>query len=196
MLGGVSAFLLIITAAWTGCRWGELAGLQRYDVDLRRGVIVIDPETGALHESSRRLWLGPPKTPSSVRTLSLPTFLVELLRDYLRETGGRFVFTSPQGCRLRRSDFIRRVLRPAADGDARRGLVAVRNGVDVPRPAAQSQDVADRRRDSGDRPSQAARSPSGQPGDRDLQSRGPGDRGEAAARAGTTVEEPHLQQAR
>jgi hypothetical protein len=28
-LGGPSAGLLVITTAWTGCRWGELAGLQR-----------------------------------------------------------------------------------------------------------------------------------------------------------------------
>jgi hypothetical protein len=25
MLGGPDAHLLVITAAWTGCRWGELA---------------------------------------------------------------------------------------------------------------------------------------------------------------------------
>ena len=28
-LGGDTAGLLIITAAWTGCRWGELTGLHR-----------------------------------------------------------------------------------------------------------------------------------------------------------------------
>lgn len=35
VLGGASAALLIITAAWTGCRWGEIAGVQRDHVDLR-----------------------------------------------------------------------------------------------------------------------------------------------------------------
>ena len=44
MLGGPSAGLLIIMGGWTGCRWGELVGLQRDHVDLDRGVIVIDPE--------------------------------------------------------------------------------------------------------------------------------------------------------
>lgn len=63
MLGGPCAGLLVITAAWTGCRWGELAGLQRDHIDLIRGIIVIDPESGALHESTHGLWLGPPKTP-------------------------------------------------------------------------------------------------------------------------------------
>ena len=108
---------------------GELAGLQRHNVYLRRGVIVIDKETGALHESARRLWLGPPKTPSSARTIPLPKFLTELLREHITQSAGGFVFTSPEGCRLRRSDFNRRVLRPAADGDARRGMTAVRPGL-------------------------------------------------------------------
>jgi integrase len=129
VLGGVSAKLLIITAAWTGCRWGELAGLQRRNVDLRRGLITIDPQYGALHESSRGLWLGPPKTEASARTIKLPKFLIALLREYFAETTGPFVFTSAEGCRLRRSDFNRRVLRPACDGDTRRGLPAVRPGL-------------------------------------------------------------------
>jgi integrase len=91
MLGGPTAGLLVITAAWTGCRWGELAGLQRDHVDLLRGVITIDPEFGALHESSAHgLWLGPPKTPASARTITLPPFLVELLREHLATTPGTF----------------------------------------------------------------------------------------------------------
>jgi integrase len=61
-LGGAVAYLLVIMTAWTGCRWGEMAGLQRDRVDLRRGVITIDPEIGCLHESAHGLWLGPPKT--------------------------------------------------------------------------------------------------------------------------------------
>jgi integrase len=126
MLGGPSAGLLVITAAWTGCRWGELAGLQRDHVHLDRGVIVIDPEFGALHESAHGLWLGPPKTPASARTITLPPFLVELLRDHLAATPGEFVFTSPVGCRLRRSTFDRRVFRPAVDGNTRKGTSPVR----------------------------------------------------------------------
>jgi integrase len=127
MLGGADANLLIITAAWTGCRWGELAGLQRDHVDLdpihNRGVIIIDPDTGALHESNHHLWLGPPKTPASARVIQLPPFLVALLRKHLANTAGRrseFVFTSPLGYPLRRSDFDRRVFRPAVDGNRQR----------------------------------------------------------------------------
>lgn len=63
ILGGPSAGLLIITAAWTGSRWGELASLQRDHVHLNRRVIVIDPEFAALQKSAHGLWLGPPKVP-------------------------------------------------------------------------------------------------------------------------------------
>jgi integrase len=133
MLGGPSAGLLMITAAWTGCRWGELAGLQRdqlrLDPHYDRGVLVVDPDTGALHESGSELWLGPPKTPASARTITLPPFLVALLREQLAETSSEFVFSSRRGCRLRRSTFDRRVLRPAADGDPRKEMEPVRPGL-------------------------------------------------------------------
>jgi len=117
MLGGPDAKLLVITTAWTGCRWGEMAGLQPHNVDLIRRVIIIDDKIGALHESAHTLWLGPPKTPSSARTIPLPPFLVELLREHLARHTGQFVFTSPLGYPLRRSDFHRRVFRPAVDGN-------------------------------------------------------------------------------
>ena len=75
--------LLTITAAYTGMRWGELAGLQwirtHLDHDPR---IDIDPELGALHEIRGRLELGPPKTPASARPVHLPRFLVDLLTDH------------------------------------------------------------------------------------------------------------------
>jgi integrase len=129
MLGGSSAGLLVITAAWTGCRWGELAGLQRDHVHLDRGTIVIDPEIGALHESAHGLWLGPPKTPASARIITLPPFLIELLRDHPATAPGTFVFTSPLGCRLRRSTFDRRVFRPAVDGNLRKGTHPIRPGL-------------------------------------------------------------------
>lgn len=60
VLGGMSAKLVLITAAWTGCRWGELAGLERHNVDLRRGEIPIDKETGALPKPSLLASRRPP----------------------------------------------------------------------------------------------------------------------------------------
>jgi integrase len=167
-LGGASAGLLVITAAWTGCRWGELAGLQRNHVDLRRRTITIDPDAGALHESKHQLWLGPPKTPASARTITLPRFLTGLLQMHLTATTSDFVFTSPLGHPLRRSDFDRRVFRPAVDGDLRKGTQPVRPGLTVSRAAAQPQNVAHRRWHSRNRPSPAARPSPIEPVGRDL----------------------------
>lgn len=116
-LGSVTARLLIITAAWTGARWGELAGVQRDNLHLDHGHLVIDPCIGALHESGRQLWLASPKTAASVRAVSLPPFLIELLREHLEQIDGPRVFPSVDGDWLRRSNFTRRVMRPAADGN-------------------------------------------------------------------------------
>lgn len=102
-------------------RWGELTGLQRHNIHLDRrknaGYLVIDPRIGSLHESGTRLWLGPPKTSTSARRISLPPFLVVLLREHLAGLDTTPVFASPDGEWMRRSNFIRRVLRPAVDGN-------------------------------------------------------------------------------
>jgi integrase len=77
-IGGPAAAVLIVTAAWTGVRWGEIAALRRDNTHLEDGVIVIDPIIGAMIESSRGLELGPPKTAESARTITLPPFLIPL----------------------------------------------------------------------------------------------------------------------
>jgi integrase len=116
-LDGEGAGLLIITAAWTGCRWGELTGLHRDNLDLDASTLTIDPLIGALHESTHERWLGPPKTTASARTITLPPFLVGLLRSYLQRHTVDYVFTTQSGTWLWRSTFIRRVLGPAVNGN-------------------------------------------------------------------------------
>jgi integrase len=117
LLGGHTDWLLVITTGWTGARWGEMTGLHRDNTHLDDGYIVIDPEIGCLHEGSRGLWLGPPKTPASARTITLPPFLITLLREHLDSHDHNYIFTTQRGCWLRRSDFDRRVFRPAIDGN-------------------------------------------------------------------------------
>lgn len=56
VLSTLSDGLLIVTAAWTGARWGELTGLQRRNLYLDEGRFWVDPTVGALHESGSRLW--------------------------------------------------------------------------------------------------------------------------------------------
>lgn len=122
---GPSGAVLVVTAGWTGARWGELTGLQRHNMPLTasdeedEGRMIVDPDIGALHESDAgRLCLGPPKTDDSARTITFPPFLVRLLRLHLTTHDHPHVFVTPD-CELhRRSNFNRRAVRPCADGKA------------------------------------------------------------------------------
>lgn len=105
--------LLVVSAAYTGMRWGELAGLQWHNVDLDEATIAIDPGKGALHEVHGRLELGPPKTAASVRTVHLPASLVTALTAHQDTQHHEHVFTGADGGLLRRSNFRRRHWRPA-----------------------------------------------------------------------------------
>lgn len=125
---GAAAALLIVTAAWTGARWGELTALQRHNthLDTDHPRIVIDPVRGGLKESSRGVELGPPKTAESAREIILPPFLTSLLRAHLETHDHPHVFISPEAALHRRSNFARRAVRPATDGTANRPRSAVR----------------------------------------------------------------------
>ncbi|WP_424187662.1 tyrosine-type recombinase/integrase [Actinokineospora sp. G85] len=115
-LAGPWAAILLITAAWTGARWGELLGLQRHNLHLTTGRMVIAPDEGNLLEIDGKFSLGPPKTDESARTITLPPFLIVLLQHHLTTHNHDFVFLTPNGDHPRRSNFSRRVMRPAADG--------------------------------------------------------------------------------
>jgi integrase len=113
-----SGAMLIVTAAWTGARWGELTGLHRKNLHLDDGCLTIDPDLGSLHEGANgKLWLGQPKNAGSARIISLPEFLIPLLRRHLDSVDSEFVFVTPDGHWHRRSNFARRAMRPAADGN-------------------------------------------------------------------------------
>jgi integrase len=120
---------LIITAAYTGMRWGELAGLRRHNCKLDGSRIFIDPDEGNLHEVGGRLTLGAPKTPAAVRDILLPPFLVDLLRAHLDSHSHDHVFIGRDGGLHRRSSFHRRHWRPATDGNPANGAPAVIRGL-------------------------------------------------------------------
>ncbi|MGC9671076.1 tyrosine-type recombinase/integrase [Planosporangium sp. 12N6] len=91
------ARLLVITAAYTGMRFGELAGLSRANIHLDRAVIHVAADTGALHEVAGQRWLGPPKTKAAVRDIRLPPFLVDGLDRLLRAHPYDTVFCTDTG---------------------------------------------------------------------------------------------------
>ncbi|UDM03306.1 tyrosine-type recombinase/integrase [Streptomyces longhuiensis] len=108
--------LLVITAAYTGMRWGELAALRRPAHNPQAATLTIHPNAGNLLEVDGRHSYGPPKTAASVRTVTLPPFLNTLLQQDLAHHDREHLFTSTKGKLLRRSTFSRRVWAPASRG--------------------------------------------------------------------------------
>ncbi len=102
---------LVLTAAYTGARWGELAALRPDRLDLLRGRMDIRE---ALSEVNGRFETVAPKT-GERRTVGLPRFLCEALSAHLAEYPGEYVFTSPEGSPLSRTNFRRRVWQKALE---------------------------------------------------------------------------------
>jgi integrase len=131
LAGRDDEFTLLVTIAYTGLRWGETIGLER---DLLLAMLI--NVEWQLREIRGRFFRLPPKDDSYRSTnweplvpVDLPAFLAGLLRaqagklarqrcSCAREHGGtgRYVFYSPDGGHYRRSNFARRVFRPACDG--------------------------------------------------------------------------------
>jgi integrase len=105
--------VLVLSAAYTGCRFGELAGLRISRLDLLRRRLTV-AET--LSEVRNQRTLKAPKTAASRRLIALPRFLTRLLAEHLAAVppgNDGFVFQAPQGGPLSRSNFRRRIWLPA-----------------------------------------------------------------------------------
>jgi integrase len=104
---------LVLTAAYTGCRWGELAGLKVHRLDLLRGRLEV---VETLEEVAGHFTFGSPKTDASRRVVSLPRPVVSALRAHLAEFGvgdDGLVFSGPTGRPLSRTRFRARTWLPA-----------------------------------------------------------------------------------
>ncbi|MCX5535775.1 tyrosine-type recombinase/integrase [Streptomyces sp. NBC_00006] len=115
-LAGPNQGLLIITAAYTGMRWGELAALRRPAHDPQAATLTVHAEHGNLHEVNGHHSLGTPKTAASVRTVTLPPFLNTLITENTDSHRREHLFTTSTGRLLRRSTFQRRYWAPATRG--------------------------------------------------------------------------------
>jgi uncharacterized protein with GYD domain len=112
---------LVLTAAWTGLRFGELAALQRRYVDLLHRTIVVERALSEL--DGGRLAIKGPKTATGRRTVAVPAQLVPVLEQHLRDYAEAkgvegYVFVGAHGGLLRRSQWSKiwraRVLRPGS----------------------------------------------------------------------------------
>jgi integrase len=104
---------LILTAAYTGMRWGELAGLKRTRLNLLHKQIDV---AEVLYDVRGHFSYGPPKTRAGRRTISLPDGLAYELSEHLRlygSQGQEHVFTGAEGGLLARTTFRARVWVPA-----------------------------------------------------------------------------------
>ena len=101
---------LVLTAAGTGMRWGELTGLRRDRLGLPGRRLQIDQ---TLVDLNGQLSVGQPKTRGSRRSVSLPQPVVQALWAQVAGSRSELVFTSPDGQALRRSNWYSRTWIPA-----------------------------------------------------------------------------------
>jgi integrase len=101
---------LIIVAALSGLRWGELVALRRTDVDLAEAVVRVPRKLAALRH---RMEFGPPKSEAGRRVVALPAAAVAALRSHLLEfvdaDQEALIFTGDKGGLLRTGNFGRAV---------------------------------------------------------------------------------------
>jgi integrase len=105
---------LVYSAVYLGCRWGELVGLRKENLDLLRRQVRI---VGTLEEiGGKPRYVEETKSAASRRNLSIPTFLVEVLAKHLADRNVTdLVFLGRDGGLLRRSPFRRRYWKPALE---------------------------------------------------------------------------------
>jgi integrase len=100
---------LILLAAFTSLRYGELAALRRRDFDSRRGTLTV--RATLVERQDGELIFGQPKTKAGLRTVTIPTAIRRDLRGHLRDFVGdqpdALIFTGANGGMLRRSNFQR-----------------------------------------------------------------------------------------
>ena len=98
---------LAITAAYTGMRWGELAGQQASDLDLRRCRLTV--RRTLVVATGQPPQLGRPKSKVSERSIALPRFVVSTLTQHLKSYPpvDDMIWTTEQGAVLRRGSFGR-----------------------------------------------------------------------------------------
>ena len=65
---------------WCGLREGEMLALTLNDIDLEEGIITVNK---TYQRVGRQDVISTPKTPSSVRKVSMPAFLCDELREYI-----------------------------------------------------------------------------------------------------------------
>jgi len=108
---------LILLAAWTGLRIGELSALRREHLGLETGTVSVKSAVVDVIGQGRSY--GPPKSAAGRRSVAIPPHIIGDLEHHLAmyaQPGAHgLVFVGPQGGPIRRNNFAARVWAPAAE---------------------------------------------------------------------------------
>ncbi|WP_409328897.1 site-specific integrase [Trujillonella humicola] len=106
---------LILLAAWTGLRIGELSALRREHLDLAAGTVSV--RSSVVDVVGQERSYGPPKSAASRRTVAIPPHIIDDLErhlaTYAQPGANGLVFVGPKGGPVRRNNFSQ-VWAPAA----------------------------------------------------------------------------------
>lgn len=128
---GPQSALMVVTAAFTGMRWGEVCAMRcaflhvpgpdAAETSQERAWYEVNARIGAVHEDVHaRRYFGPPKGGHG-RIVDLPPFLAALLARHIEAIDGReLLFANRRGEPIRHSDWLSK-WHPACDGPAGRG---------------------------------------------------------------------------
>jgi len=98
---------MILLATFCSLRWGELAALERRNVDVEAGVIHVRQTLNEM--ATGALLIGPPKSAAGRRVVAVPPGLIPVvvrhLRIFVKPEPTALVFAGPQGAAPRRSNF-------------------------------------------------------------------------------------------
>ncbi|MFF3247360.1 tyrosine-type recombinase/integrase [Streptomyces sp. NPDC002870] len=99
--------LLVLLAAFTTLRFGELASLRRRDINVTGRVVLVQRAQAELQDG--KLFDKAPKSAAGVRPVAFPNEILADVTEHLEHYAGAgrdgHVFLGPQGGRLRRSNF-------------------------------------------------------------------------------------------
>lgn len=84
----------VLVSLYTGLRLGEVLALTWNDVDFSKNLIYIDK---ALYYKGKQIVISTPKTPSSIRVIPIPQFLLVLLRERKKHAVGEYVVADEFG---------------------------------------------------------------------------------------------------
>lgn len=86
----------ILIALFTGIRIGELCGIQMQDISLGEKTISINKTVQRVYDKKKKesyIYIGSPKTKSSVRIIPVPSLLMNIIKKYYTDNPNQFFLT-------------------------------------------------------------------------------------------------------